>query len=71
MAAKIAELPRRSSPSEGGFDALAIGVIDCANDGRPVVVRYEAPGQDFPAIFGYELTIVRLAQLYATRFASV
>lgn len=71
MAAKIAELPRRSSPSEAGFDALAIGVIDCANDGRPVLVRHDSPGQDFPAIFGYELTIARLAQLYATRFASV
>jgi len=71
MAAKVAELPRRSSTGEAGFDAIAIGVIDCANDGRPVTVKTEAPGADFPAIFGYDLTIGRLAQLYATRFASV
>jgi hypothetical protein len=38
VAAKLAESPRRSQAGDEGFDALAIGVINCANDGSPVTV---------------------------------
>lgn len=69
--AKLAELPRRSRSSEEGFDALAIGVIDCANDGRPVTVERGASGANYSDIFDYEQTVGRLAHLYATRFSSI
>ena len=71
VVSKLAELPRRSRPDESGFDALAIGVINCPNDGRPVTVKPRASGQDYPEIFDYNQTIGRLAHLYATRFSSI
>lgn len=71
VAAKLTELPRRSRPGDGGFDAFAIGVIDCPNDNRPVTVKPGAPGEDYPEIYGYTQTIGRLAHLYATRFSSI
>lgn len=71
VAAKLAELPRRARPGEAGFDAFAIGLINCANDGgRVTVVRGEA-GEYYPAIYDYSQTIGRLAHLYATRFSSI
>ena len=71
VAAKVAELPRRSQAGQEGFDALAIAVIDCANDGSPVSAIPEAAGRDFPAIFEYEQTVGRIAHLYATRFSAL
>lgn len=71
VAAKLTELPRRSRPGEEGFDAFAITVIDCANDGRPVEVRRGASGEYYPEIYDYTQTIGRLAHVYATRFSSI
>jgi len=71
VAAKLTELPRRSRPGEEGFDALAIGVINCANDGSPVSVRRSATGRDYPEIYDYDQTVGRLAHIYATRFSSI
>lgn len=71
VAAKLTELPRRSRPGEEGFDAFAITVIDCPNDGRAVQVKRGAPGEYYPEIYDYSQTIGRLAQLYATRFSSI
>ncbi len=71
VAIKLAELPRRSRPGEEGFDALAIGVINCANDGAPVTVRHSASGADYPEIYDYAQTVGRLAHIYATRFSSI
>lgn len=70
VTAKLTELPRRSHVGEEGFDALAIGVVECANDGNPVSVARSVSGS-FPAIFDYDQTVGRLAHLYATRFSSV
>lgn len=71
VAAKLTELPRRSRPGEEGFDALAIGVINCSNDGAPVSVRNSASGSDYPEIYDYAQTVGRLAHIYATRFSSI
>jgi hypothetical protein len=71
VAAKLTELPRRSRPGDGGFDAFAIGLINCPNDGRPVTVKRGAPGEYYPEIYDYAQTIGRLAHLYATRFSSI
>lgn len=64
---KVKELPRRSGPGRQGFDALAIVVVDCRNDGSPVTVvdaLSPPPGDSF----NYESMILRLSSLYATRF---
>jgi hypothetical protein len=71
VAAKLSELPRRSRQSDGGFDAFAIGLIACTNDGRPVTVKRGAPGEYYSEIYDYAQTIGRLAHLYATRFSSI
>jgi len=71
VAAKLTELPRRSRSGEEGFDAFAITVIDCSNDGRPVEVRRGASGEYYPEIYDYAQTIGRLAHVYATRFSSI
>ena len=71
VTAKLAELPRRSRPGEEGFDAFAITVVDCANDGRPVELCKSGPGEHYPEIYGYAQTVDRLAHLYATRFSSI
>jgi hypothetical protein len=71
VAAKLAQLRRRSRPDGEGFDALAIGVVACANDGSPVTLRSNAGGRDYSESYDYEATIGRLAHIYATRFSNV
>jgi len=66
---KIRELPRRASTGETGFDALAIMVLDCANDGVSEVRHVSAPPAPRKGeIFSYDATIQRLVQLYESRF---
>jgi hypothetical protein len=71
VTSKLTELPRRSHMGEAGFDVFAIGLIDCANDGRPVTVKRGTPGEFDPEIYDHSQTIGRLAHLYATRFSSI
>lgn len=65
---KIEELPRRGNVQESGFDAVAIVLVDCPNDGTPVklISRPPAPAPD--DIFHYDKMIERLAHLYDSRF---
>lgn len=71
VAAKVAELPRRSQQGQDGFDALAIAVIECSNDGTPVSAVPSAAGRDFPSIFDYGQAVGRIAHIYATRFSAL
>ena len=71
VAAKLGQLPRRSRPDEAGFDALAIGVIECANDGSPVTLRPNTNGRDYSEAYDYQSTVSRLAHIYATRFSAI
>jgi hypothetical protein len=71
VTAKLAQLRRRSRPEEEGFDALAIGVVECANDGSPVTVRPNPNGRDYSPGYDYEATVSRLAHIYATRFSNI
>ncbi len=65
---KIRQLPRRSRTGDVGYDALAIVVVDCANDGSPVHL-VETPPAPLPGdIYNYAAMIDRLAHIYATRF---
>jgi hypothetical protein len=68
---KIHEMPRRTKMGEQGFDALAIVLIDCRNDGTPVKLVTVPPAPKPGDIYDYEVMIRRLAQGYATRFSSL
>lgn len=65
---KVRQLPKRSKTGETGYDALAIVVIDCRNDGGEVRL-VETPPAPMPGdIYHYASMIDRLAHIYATRF---
>ena len=64
---KVKQLPRRASPKEDGFDAMAIVVVKCQNDKTPVALVTEPPAPQPGDIFHYDAMIQRLAQLYAWR----
>jgi hypothetical protein len=65
---KVRQLSRRSRPGEVGYDALAIVVIDMANDGSPVRLVTKPPAPQPGDIHHYASMIDRLAHIWATRF---
>jgi hypothetical protein len=71
VVAKLMELPRRARPGEEGFDAFAIALVNCRNDGSPVTVHTSSPAPRTSEIYEYTQMIGRLAHIYATRFSSI
>jgi hypothetical protein len=67
---KVMELPRRSDERGQGFDALGVTMIQCRNDGSPVVIDAKCNEHVAP-IARYEALVQRLAHLYATKFSSI
>lgn len=65
---KVRQLPKRSRTGETGYDALAIVVVDCVNDGTPVALVDGPPAPRPGDIFHYASMIDRLSHLWATRF---
>ena len=65
---KVRQLPRRRGAGETGYDALAITVISCRNDGSPVALIDTPPAPSPSDIYHYSAMIERVANLYATRF---
>lgn len=65
---KVRQLPRRSKPGDMGYDALAIVVIDCVNDGTPVRLVRDPPAPKPGDIYHYASMIDRLSHIYSTRF---
>lgn len=65
---KIKQLPRRSKVGDTGYDALAISVVDMANDGSPVRLVSNPPAPQAGDIYHYDAMISRLSGIYATRF---
>lgn len=66
---KVLEIPRRATTSAHGFDALAIVVIDCRNDGKsPVRIVTEPPAPDPSSTVHYDRMIGRIIHLYESRF---
>ena len=68
---KVKQLPRRSKTGDVGYDALAIVVIDVANDGSGIKLIGAAPAPQPGDIFLYDSMIDRAAHIYATRFKSL
>lgn len=65
---KIRQIPRRAKAGDEGYDALAISVVECVNDGRPVRLMTSPPAPQLGEIYHYESMIERVAHLYSTRF---
>lgn len=68
---KMKQLRRRSKPGTEGYDALAISVVECANDGSPVPLYTRAPAPQPGDTYHYASMIDRLCGLYETRFANL
>lgn len=68
LIAKVLEIPRRSTSSAVGFDALGIVVVEAKNDKSPVrlVTKPPAPAPGDPV--HYDSMIGRIIQLYEARF---
>lgn len=68
LIAKVLEIPRRSTSSAVGFDALGIVVVEAKNDKSPVrlVTKPPAPAPGDPV--HYDSMIRRIIQLYEARF---
>jgi hypothetical protein len=68
---KLREIPRRSRDGEEGYDAFAIIVVDCRNDGTPVRLVNESPAPQPGETDHYEMTVHRLAQLYEQKYRAI
>ncbi len=68
---KIAEIPRRSSSSEVGFDGIGVTVLNLVNDGTPVRLVTDPPAPKPGVSFHYDSMIVRMANEYDTTFAHI
>lgn len=68
---KLEDLPRKTKPSEEGFDAFGIVVVDMANDGSPVRVVEEPPAPRPADVWYYDQMIRRLVHDYDTAFAHI
>jgi hypothetical protein len=71
VVAKVKQIPRRTKPTEDGFDGLAIVVVSLANDGTPVTLVTTPPAPPSADIFSYESMIKRVAHEYDSRFAGI
>lgn len=65
---KVRQLPKRSRTGDNGYDAVAIVVVDCSNDGSAISLVDDAPAPRTGDIFHYDSMIDRLGHIYATRF---
>jgi hypothetical protein len=65
---KVKQLPKRAGVVGAGYDALAIVVVDAANDGSPIRLISSPPAPQAGDIYDYASMIDRTAHIYATRF---
>jgi hypothetical protein len=68
---KLRELPRRSRDGEEGYDAFAIMLVDCRNDGSPVKLMTGPPAPQSGEVDHYDMAVHRLAQLYEQKYRNV
>lgn len=68
---KLKQVPRRSRTGENGFDAMGIVVVDCRNDGSPVLLHKAPPAPDSEDSLHYDSMIHRIKQWYENRFSNL
>lgn len=61
-------IPRAGDSRDFGFDAVGVTVLNCRNDGTPVVVLDRAPAPPPSAHVHYERMITALCSEYRARF---
>lgn len=64
---KLHELPRRTRPTEEGFDAFGIVVVECGNDGSPVALVDEPPAPQPGEIYEYSAMIRKAIGEYESK----
>lgn len=65
---KVLEIRRRNRPSEQGFDAVGIVLIDFANDGSPCRVVTASPASDHADPQHYDAMVARICSQYHAKF---
>lgn len=65
---KVLEIPRRTTTTTTGFDALAIVVVDARNDKSPIRIVKTPPAPPPGDTAHYDAMISRIIQLYEARF---
>jgi hypothetical protein len=68
---KIAEIPRRSSPREEGFDSIGAVMVNCRNDGSDITVVSDNPAPTPSDDFHYDQMIRRLGHIYDSWFQHI
>ncbi len=68
---KVREIRRRSIPSEQGFDAIGIIVVDFVNDGNPMTIVTKAPAPQPSDDFHYDRLIERICSQYRAKFPAL
>jgi hypothetical protein len=68
---KLRELPRRSRDGEEGYDAFAILVVNCRNNGSPVTLVTDPPAPQSGDVDHYAMAVHRLAQLYEQKYRGI
>jgi hypothetical protein len=69
--AKVAEIPRRSSNRDNGFDGIGIVVLNGVNDGNPFTLVTAPPAPQPGDSFHYDSMITRMANEYDTTFSAI
>ena len=65
---KLHELPRRTRPTEEGFDAFGVAVVVCRNDGSPFTLVEQPPAPQPVEIFEYAAMIRKAVGEYESRY---
>jgi hypothetical protein len=65
---KLHQLPRRTRPTEEGFDAFGIVIVECKNDGSRVRLVKQPPAPQPGDIFDYAAMIRKATSEYESRF---
>jgi len=64
VVSKVSELPTRTRPGQEGYDAIGFVVVDCPNDGSPLVIVGSPPAPAPNDLFSYESMIRRVVSQY-------
>lgn len=68
---KVRQIPRRTKTGQPGFDAMAVVLLSCRNDGSPIELVERPPAPTHGDIYHYASMIERVNHIYSTRFGEI